>query len=123
MSTYELCVKAVNGYVERMAAGDAAGLVALYASDASFIDPVGTPAHVGTEALTTWFDSVVQMAPKPEIAGAIRVAGGQAAVPITIRVEFDGNGMVIDVIELFTVNDEGLIIDQKVWWGEQNVSS
>ncbi|MGH8353278.1 MAG: nuclear transport factor 2 family protein, partial [Pseudomonas sp.] len=37
-------------YVELVDAGDIAGIVALYATDAVVEDPVGQPAHVGIAA-------------------------------------------------------------------------
>ena len=52
----EATMKAVlQAYLDHFNAGDADGLTSLFTADANVEDPVGSPPHIGTEAIRACF--------------------------------------------------------------------
>src|SRR4026207_711664 len=101
----------VDSYVAAQNTGDRAALLALFAPDGEFHDPVGTPPPVGRDAIGAFFDQVRTMArsfalePKDVI-----VCGTEAAMVFEIHVTIDDtNSMISDGVEIFVVNEDGQI--------------
>jgi steroid delta-isomerase len=108
----------VDSYVTAQNTGDRAALLALFAPDGEFHDPVGTPPHVGRDAIGAFFDQVRTMArsfalePKDVI-----VCGTEAAMVFEIHVTIDDtNSMIIDGVEIFVVNEDGQIASLRAYW-------
>ncbi|MSO86338.1 MAG: steroid delta-isomerase [Acidimicrobiia bacterium] len=108
----------VNAYCEVFSRGDRAGYVGLYAPDAWIEDPVGSPLHHGSEAIGMFFDQSSSMADSIELrlTGPVRVAGGEAAFPMQARPTMGGVTFVVDIIDVMTFNDAGLITTMRAYW-------
>lgn len=100
------------------------GWLALFADDAVVQDPVGISAldpvgngHQGKEAIGVFFDNVVFPADMDfEIEKSIP-SGDECANLVTITHNLpNGKKLPMDMIVVYTANDEGLITGLKAYW-------
>jgi steroid delta-isomerase len=112
----------VERYVERHTAGDIDGIVACFTPDASAEDPIGSPPHVGTEALRGFFEGTHAMADRLElkITGLIRVAGDFAAFPMQAISTIGDMTLVVEIIDVMTFAEDGRISDMKAYWAMED---
>jgi steroid delta-isomerase len=89
----------LHRYAACISAGDKAGIVALYADDATAEIPVGGPVHRGIAAIRSFYLGNT-LAERVEITGPICIAGNEAAAPMRALIERDGGLVVIDVIDV-----------------------
>jgi steroid delta-isomerase len=113
-------VHAVERYVAAFEASDPEQVVALFAADATVEDPVGTPPHVGHEAIRAFYSASMQTGAKLHLDGPVRVAGDTAA--FAFHVTFAKPGMRVDVIDLFRFDDSGQVISMKAFFGPTNMT-
>lgn len=117
MATPEEMRAAVNAYIERSNENDKATVVAMFAPDAHWYDPVGQPAHVGRDAVAEFWDQTRTMADRIEMkAHDVIVAGNEAALVMEIHATIGGSTMVMDCVETFEFNDDGLFSLVKAYW-------
>jgi steroid delta-isomerase len=90
-------------YAACISAGDKAGIVALYAEDATAEIPVGGPVHRGIDAIRAFYLGNT-LAERVEITGAICIAGNEAAAPMRALIEQGGGLVEIDVIDVVEVD-------------------
>lgn len=90
-------------YAACISAGDKAGIVALYADDATAEIPVGGPVHRGIDAIRAFYTGST-LAERVEIAGAICIAGHEAAAPMRALIARDGGLVEVDVIDVVEVD-------------------
>jgi steroid delta-isomerase len=99
-------VDLLHRYAACISAGDKAGIVALYAPEATAEIPVGGPVHRGIDAIRAfYFDN--ELAEHVAISGAVCVAGREAAVPMKATIAREGGLVEIDVIDVVEVDDSG----------------
>ena len=108
----------IQAYVAGWKNRDREAWGALFADDAVLVDPVGKPPHVGKAAVLAFFDGVQKLpfvfTPKVE---RIAVCGHEAVLLFRMEaVGPDGNGMYVDVADVFTLNDAGKISSLKAYW-------
>ena len=99
--------------------------LALYRDDAIISDPVGVSpldpegqGHKGKEAITAFYDNVIAYAQFTMTPGEHLISGDFAcAVPMHVVNEL-GEGVTteIDLISLYHVDHDGLIISMKAYW-------
>ncbi len=107
----------VEQYVALSNANDRAAVLALFAPDAVWYDPVGRPAHAGIDAIGAFYDQARTMADRIEMKIAdIIVCGNEAAMVFEIHATFGDGGMIMDAVETFDVNDDGKIVGMKAYW-------
>ncbi len=116
---------AVDAYVTAYNANDRAGFLDAFADDGVLIDPVGTPPHEGAEALGAFWDLVHGMtdAIKLDVSAVHVCDGGEAAMVFRIQAGEGANGMVIDAVETFCVDDAGKITLLKAYWDMGEVTA
>jgi len=112
----------LQAYIDRMNAGDAAGLVALFAPDATIEDPVGTPPKRGSE-IAAWFaDSVAfgaRIIPVAPIRGS---HGNEAALVFEVTFEPPGGARTrIRSVDVCRFDEAGLITSLRAFWGVDDV--
>jgi len=110
----------VEQYFEALRNQDLAGIVALYSDDATVEDPVGTPVHVGKEAITKFYQRATAVKLGVELLGDVRCAGDFAAFPFAIAMPSEHGPLVMEVIDTFKFDDAGKIVEMKAYWGKQN---
>ena len=132
---HDIMVAAVKAYVAGFNAKDAESIAALFADDASVIDPVGTNPKTGKAAIAEFYKMSVSNGATLALDGPIRTAANSAA--FSFRVTVGGTGfenkavdvdipagpMTIDVIDMFEFNDAGKITTMRAYWGPSNISS
>ncbi|MCU1452349.1 MAG: putative 3-ketosteroid 5-isomerase [Acidimicrobiales bacterium] len=119
MATPDEIRTVIDTYVERFSAGDAAGWAALFSTDATHEDPVGTEANVGRDAIQGFYERSVEMFGSLAVArtGEVVVAGNEAAVTLEA---FAGSGAgrvhMPHIIDTIRVDDDGLIEQLRAYW-------
>ena len=115
MPTADQIRSTVESYVKMMTAGDADGITALYADEASVEDPIGAPLVRGRDAIRKWYGA---SAGKVRLAleGPIRVAGGEAAFAMVGTVGTPESPMYIDIIDVMKFDAAGKIVSMRAFW-------
>jgi steroid delta-isomerase len=105
----------VKRYVKLMTAGDADGVAALYADDATIEDPIGAPLQRGREAIHTWYRASAGKV-RLDLTGPIRVAGGEAAFPMQGTIGSPGDPSYLDIIDVMKFDAAGRITSLRAFW-------
>lgn len=109
---------AIEAYVDAWTRNDRAALLNLFAEDAVWIDPVGTPPYEGRAKIGEFWDSAhagdATLTPQVK---RIVVCGKEAILLFRMVVRNpQGSGMGLDVCDQMTVDEEGKIQLAKAYW-------
>lgn len=109
---------AVEAYVDAWTRGDREALLALFAADGVWFDPVGTPPYEGRAKIGEFWDSAhaggSSLTPKVQ---RIAVCGNEAILLFRMVVRNpDGSGMGLDVCDQMVVDADGKIELAKAYW-------
>jgi len=122
MPTPEQVRSVLDNYATTISKQDRDGWLACFAEDATQVDPVGAPANLGREAIGTFWDNVISQADSIDFTFlSTHVCGDRVAAPFNINVRSGDGGMVIAGVDLFTVNDDGLIAAMEAFWGGDDI--
>ncbi len=117
---------ALTKYIEAWATGNRELLLSVFAADASFCDPVGTPEFVGHDGIGRFWDFARQdkartMTPVLE---EIRACGGEGILRFTmqVRIPAENKGLDLSIIEYVLLDDAGKIKSLRAFWGPEQVS-
>jgi steroid delta-isomerase len=103
-------------YVDLVSAGDADAIAALYAKDATLEDPIGAPLQRGRDAIRAFYKAS-SGAVKLALSGPVRVSGREAAAPMIATLQgADGRRAYIDIIDVMTFGEDGLITSMRAFW-------
>jgi steroid Delta-isomerase len=107
----------VDGYVAAYKANDRDALLACFAPDAEWTDPVGTPMHHGREGVAAFWDATRAMADSIELRPIhVHVCADEAALVMEIHTVVGGAGIVLDAVDVFRFDADGLIASGKAYW-------
>lgn len=120
MPTPDQIRAAVHGYVAAFDAGDPELAVALFASDATVEDPVGTPLKEGTEAIRDFYTNSMATGAKLHLQGPIRIGPDYAAFAFQARLTMDGKTMTVDSIDVFRFNSDSKVVRMEAYFGPGN---
>ncbi|WP_397593432.1 nuclear transport factor 2 family protein [Sphingorhabdus sp.] len=123
MPTTEQKLAAVHGYVDAFARGDTEAIVALFDANATVEDPIGTPIKRGHDEIRAFYQGSTATGAKLELLGEPRCAADYVAFPFAVRLEWQGQKSVIEVIDTFRLNDEGKIVEMRAYWGPENMKA
>ncbi|MFZ4669053.1 MAG: nuclear transport factor 2 family protein [Microthrixaceae bacterium] len=123
MPTPDEMTDTVRRYAAAHSAGDVDAVAALFADDAVLLDPVDAPAHHGRDAVRAFFAGTHEMLDSMEllVTGPVRAVGEWAAVPLQARSQLGGSVMEVDIIDVFTFNDDGLITEMRAYWSSADI--
>ncbi len=121
MGQRDKIVAAVHGYIAGFEAGDLDAIMALYASNATVEDPVGTPIKKGHDALRTFYAMGVGAKAKLKIKGEPKVAGNEVTFSFEVHVDMGQGPVVIDVIDHMVFNYYGKITAMRAFFGPENI--
>jgi steroid delta-isomerase len=118
MTTPDQARATVERYLDRHTAGDIDGILSCFAADAVAEDPVGTPPHVGTDALRAFFEGSHQLCDRLELelTGPIRTPVPWAAFPMRAHSHIGDDVITVDIIDVMRFDDEGRIVEMKAYW-------
>lgn len=107
-------------YRALMTAGDLDRIVALFAPDARWEEPVGTAPSIGREAIRARYKAALDGSGgriPMRADGAPRVAGNRAVACSIAEVAPEGTPLIVETANVVTCNDEGLITEMLVYVG------
>jgi len=117
MPTPEQIRSVLDAYVDGYNRNDREAVVGLFATEGELIDPVGTPGHVGANAIRTFWDSVRSITEDIKLIPQETVVGGDEAVLVfAMEARSGGGGMRMTVIDVFEFDDDGKIARLKAYW-------
>jgi len=122
MPSQSIMKAAMQAYVDRTNAGDAEGLIALFAPDAYMEDPVGTPLKYRDEMAAFFRDGVIYGA-HIVLDGPIRGShANEAAMSFEVRFTPPNSPrMLIRSLDVCTFNQDGLITSLRAFWGPDDI--
>ena len=106
-------------YVDGVTRGDCDGIMALYADDATVEDPVGSEPRRGHAAIAELYRNAAGKV-RLELDGRVRVAANCAAAPMIGR-PTGMQGMVVEIVDVMTFNDDGLITSMRAFWSPDTI--
>lgn len=117
---------ALTKYIEAWTTGNKELLLSVFAEDAVFCDPVGTPEFKGHEGIGRFWDFARQdknrtMTPVLE---EIRACGSEGILRFTmqVRIPAENKGLNLSIIEYVLLNDAGKIASLRAFWDETAIS-
>ncbi len=123
MPTPEAMTAAVHAYVAAFDKADPAAVRDLFASDATVEDPVGSPPHVGHEAIHTFYAQSMKTGARLHLEGPVRIAGNAAAFAFSVKLAIHGAPQQIDVIDIFEFDEAGKVASMRAYFGPSNFSA
>lgn len=112
---------AVHEYVAAFDAGSPERVAALFAEDATVEDPVGSPPHVGREAILAFYTASMQTGAKLKLDGPVRLCGPYAAFAFNVHLHWDGTDKRVDVIDTFRFNEANQVVEMRAYFGPSNM--
>jgi steroid delta-isomerase len=108
----------VDDYMRAMSTNDKASYVALFAADATVEDPVGSGVHTGHDEIGAFWDMVHGLSESITLVptGPVRVSGDELAFPMQAVSDIGGTKMVVDIIDVFAVDDDRKITAMRAFW-------
>ena len=117
MPTPEEVKALAEAYIAASNANDKDAVLALFAPDAVWFDPVGQPPHVGHQGVGEFFDQTRALADRIEMKlNDVIVCGTEAAMVLEIHAFMGDGGMVMDCVETVAVDDNRKISGMKAYW-------
>ena len=117
MPTAEQIHATVNAYVGAYCRNDRAAFLAVWAEGGQLEDPVGTPVHVGAEALGAFWDTTHELVDRIELVpDEVFVCADQAAMVFTILARIGEGGMRLRAVDVFRIDDDGRIAGMRAYW-------
>ena len=112
----------LQAYADRINAGDAAGVLALFTPDAEIEDPIGSPIKRGND-LPRWFADTVAFDTRITPVAPLRGSHGNEAL-LVFDVEFTPPGsprMRIRSADACTFDAAGRITSLRAYWGPDDL--
>jgi steroid delta-isomerase len=109
---------ALQAYLDRYNASDLDGLMALFAEDATFEDPVGTPAMRGHAQIRDFLVNAMKTPATLSLAAPIRGSHGNAAA---MAFEAHAGQVTVRAIEVAIFGEDGRIVDLKAYIGPDDI--
>lgn len=113
--------RALEAYVEHVGASDLEATLALFAADCWVEDPVGTPRHEGRAAVEAFYAGALGNITRTRRIGPVRATpAGPGAVAFSVELDWGETPLAIDVIDVMTLDEGGLITSMRAFWGKMN---
>ena len=110
-------------YVDAVNRREPEGIAALFSEDGVQADPASNPPNIGRAAIASFFESGIAASDTWTFtAKAVHTCAADVAVDFEISVQAGGATMVIDGIELFTTDADGLFTSVKAYWDDADLT-
>lgn len=122
MPTEQTMRQAMQAYIDNFNRVDTAGVVDLYADDATVEDPVGSPVKSGKAAIADFYKYAMSTGAKLALAAPIRAShGNSAAMAFDVELNMPQGRAIIRVIDVMTFNDAGKFTSMRAYWGKEDM--
>jgi steroid delta-isomerase len=116
----------IENYVKAWATGDKALILSLFAADAVWNDPVGTPpfsGHAGVSAFWDFAHTDAQRQLIPKVNRIVCCANeGLLDFTMQVRMPHLNQGLDLHIIDRFVLDEEGRIRLAQAYWDESCAS-
>ncbi len=110
-------------YVDAVNGRDPSVIAGLFTEDGVQADPVSGPANVGRPAIAEFFANGIAASDSWTFtAKAVHTCASNVAIDFEISVETGGSTMVIDGIEVFTADADGLFTSVNAYWDDADLT-
>jgi steroid Delta-isomerase len=112
-----------DAYVATINSRDPDLIVQVFAPEATFEDPVGSPVHLGRGEIKEVFEraATTLQAMRLTRVSPISVATCHAAFALLAVIELNGATSEIDVVDVLTFDDAGLVSSVRAFWNFEDV--
>lgn len=120
MSKDKIARETLTAYADAWRDNTKEAWLELFAEDAEVIDPVGAPGHRGEAEIAAFWDRIraTGMTMNPTVH-RIAVCGSEAMLHFTMTSTVAGGmGMAVEIVDIFTLNGEGKILQLKAYWDQ-----
>lgn len=119
----ETILETVQRYVDLVATGTSAEVVALYADGATVEDPAGSEVRTTRESIAEFYGALDGLEQESRMIHA-RVAGNEAAFAFELVTKVGDQNYTLAPIDVMTFDDDGKITSMRaIWSGEDMVIS
>jgi steroid Delta-isomerase len=115
MPSQEAITQTVNRYLELVATGTADDVLALYASDATVEDPIGSDLRRGHDAIREFYAGFQDAKKETELA-ELRVVGSEAAFLWRLTLDTGNSRTQISPISLMAFDEDARITSMRAFW-------
>jgi ketosteroid isomerase-like protein len=117
MPTADEMRASVAAYVDASNRNDRDAVLAMFAPNAVWFDPVGAPPHEGRAGVSEFWDETRQMADRIEmVCDNVIACGDEAAMTFRIRATIGQHTMEMDGVETFLFDGDGRFALVKAYW-------
>ena len=114
--------RAMQSYIDLYNKDDLEGVVGLYGETATVEDPVGTPPKSGKQAIREFYKFAMTTGARLSLVAPIRAShGNSAAMAFDVKLNYQGNAMIIRVIDVMTFDAAGKFASMKAYWGPDDM--
>lgn len=105
-------------YLERHAANDLAGVLALFGAHATVEDPVGSPRHEGLEAIRDFYRATHERNGRLELetVGPVIVCGDELAAHVRAGIASRPDLAPMDVVYTVRLDADARIVSLRAWF-------
>ncbi len=114
-------VNTIKAYLNALCSADIEAIVGLYADNATIEDPVGSSPIQGHTAIRAFYSAALGSIRVAELTGEVRLAGDEAAFPFELQMTFNGQAMVMNIIDTFRFDEAGKVCQMRAFWSEANM--
>jgi steroid delta-isomerase len=113
----------IAAYVDAVNGRDPVAIAALFTEEGIQADPASNPPNVGRDAIAAFFEGGIAASESWTFsARAVHTCGSNAAIDFEIAVLAGGTTMTIGGIEVFTIEEGGLISSVFAYWDDADLS-
>ncbi|KRB78660.1 steroid delta-isomerase [Nocardioides sp. Root190] len=117
----ETILEIVQKYVDLVATGASADVVALYADGATVEDPVGSEVRTTRESIAEFYGALDGLEQSAKLLH-VRVAGNEAAFAFELVTTAGDQTYTLAPIDVMTFDDEGRITRMRAFWSGEDMS-
>lgn len=114
-------LETIQRYVDLVATGASADVVALYADGATVEDPVGTEVRTTRESIAEFYGQLDGLEQSAKLLH-VRVAGNEAAFAFELVTKAGDATYTLAPIDVMTFDDEGRILSMRAFWSGEDMS-
>jgi steroid delta-isomerase len=111
----EKILETIQQYVDLVATGASADVVALYADGATVEDPVGTDVRTTRESIAEFYGALDGLEQSAKLLH-VRVAGNEAAFAFELVTKAGDQTYTLAPIDVMTFDDDGRILSMRAFW-------